>query len=106
MTDILLNQVKRKLNITWDDEDTSLRLKDIIKSAEVVLSYKLGITDVDFDYSVKGPENILFLAYCLYEWNHIPNEFDANYSNLIIQTRIKHEVAQYRESLQEGDSNE
>lgn len=98
MTEALFNQVKRKLNITWDDDDTTSRLNDIINSAVPDLLHKLGITDKSFDFSVDGAENTLFLAYCLYEWNHTLNEFEDNYSKMIAQVRAKREVAQYLES--------
>lgn len=104
MTDRLFEQVKRKLNITWNDDDTNARIEDIIAAAIPDLKHKLGIADPDFDFSVAGAENILFLAYCLYEYNHSLNEFDDNYSNLIAQTRAKYEVEYYMNN--EGDVDE
>lgn len=94
----LLEQVKDKLNITWEDEDTVRRIDSIIASAIPDLIHKLGITDSDFDFSVNGSENTLFLAYCLYEWNHILNEFEDNYASMIAQVKDKHAVQQYLES--------
>jgi len=95
MTAELFLQVKRKLNITWEDSETDARVKDIIKSAIPTLKHKLGITDSTFDFAVEGAENTLFLAYCLYEWNHSANEFDVNYANDIAQIRAKYAVAYY-----------
>lgn len=92
MSVALLLQVKRKLNITWDDADTDSRVSDIIEAAQSVMSFKLGITDPAFDYSVAGIENVLLLAYCLYMYNHCENEFDENYMALILQARSKYEV--------------
>lgn len=103
MTERLVAQVKRKLNITWNDEDTTNRVNDIIQSAVPTLKHKLGIADPEFDFSEYGDENTLFLAYCLYEFNHCTNEFDDNYSNLIAQVRAKHEVEDY---LNSGDADE
>lgn len=85
----LLGQVKRKLNITWDDADTTARLEEIIESAIPTLKHKLGISDSDFDFSAEGTENMLFKNYCLYEWNHCVNEFDANYFNDIAQVQAQ-----------------
>lgn len=99
----LIDQVKRKLNITWVDEDTDRRVADIMDSVAPVLRHKLGITDSEYDFSKAGLENMLFLALCLYEWNHSANEFDANYANEIAQCQAMHEVAYYL--AQEGDSN-
>lgn len=96
MSEALVSQVKRKLNITWDDEDTNKRVNDIMTAAIPILIHKLGIADPDFDFSAAGTENILFLAYCLYEYNHCVNEFDSNYSNEIAQVRAKHFVEYYK----------
>lgn len=98
MSEELFNQVKRKLNITWEDEETTARINDIINSAIPDLKHKLGITEAAFDFSVSGAENTLFLAYCLYEWNHCLNEFDENYSRMIAQVRAVYEVNQHRNS--------
>lgn len=102
MTERLLPQVKRKLNITWNDEDTNDRLNDIIQSAIPVMLHKLGIADPEFDFSVAGAENVLFLAYCLYEFNHSLSEFDDNYSNMIGQVRAQHEV-KYHSEVDDGE---
>ena len=99
---ILLAKVKRKLNITWDDVDTTARVEEIIESAIPDLKHKLGITDGDFDFADAGAENTLFLAYCLYEWNHALNEFDLNYERMIAQVRAEWEVKQY---IAEGAEN-
>lgn len=95
MLEALLKQVKRKCNITWEDEETTSRLNDIINSAIPDLSHKLGITDKTFDFSVAGTENTLFLAYCFYDWNNVLNEFEENYSKMIAQVRQKYAVELY-----------
>lgn len=100
----LIDQVKRKLNITWSDEDTDGRVKDIIASAEPIMRHKLGIADAAFDFATPGLENQLFKSYCLYDWNHAANEFDDNYANDIAQCRAVHEVDYHKRV--EGESNE
>ena len=106
MLEKLYPQVRRKLNITWNDEDTDSRVEEIILSAIPIMISKLGIADPDFDFSTPGRENDLFKAYCLYEWNHCANEFDANYSNDIGQVREKHEVDYYRSKSEGGTDGE
>lgn len=103
MTELLTAQVKRKLNITWSDEDTNARVAEIIVSAIPYLLHRLGIADQDFDFSEPGLENTLFLAWCLYEYNHCANEFDDNYANLIAIVRQQHEVVYYQENEVEPD---
>lgn len=92
---VLFGQVKRKLNITWDDNDTTARIEEIIESAIPTLKHKLGIVDSGFDFSVPGSENTLFLSYCLYEWNHAVNEFEENYHHMIANVRAEWEVKHY-----------
>ena len=104
MNEILFNQVKRKLNITWEDAETTARIRDIITSAIPDLIHRLGIADEEFDFSVPGIENTLFLSYCLYEWNHCLNEFEENYRRTIARVRAKYEVKQYVNS--EDDQSE
>ena len=102
----LFGQVKRKLNVTWDDDDTTARIEEIIDSAIPTLIHKLGIVDPDFDFSIPGMENNLFKSYCLYEWNHCANEFDDNYANDIAQVRARHEVGYFHaESGANVDAN-
>lgn len=98
MTEALLQQVRRKLNITWSDPDTDNRVSDIANQAKSVMLFKLGITDDAFDFSEAGIENVLYLAYCLYLYNHCENEFDDNYLGMILQARSKHEVMASAES--------
>ncbi len=95
----LVEQVKRKLDITWQDADTDRRVSDIMDTAAITLRHKLGITESAYDFSEAGLENLLFLALCLYEWNHAANEFEPNYANEIAQCRAMHDVAYYRATM-------
>lgn len=98
---ILFSEIKRKLNITWDDDETSARINEIIESAIPDLIHRLGITDPDFDFTAHGAEKSLLKNYCLYEWNHSINEFYENYADSIAQIRIKNEVIDYeKEQIQ------
>lgn len=101
----LIDQVKRKLDITWVDEDTDRRVADIMDTVDRALRYKLGISEPEFDFNKAGLENMLFLALCLYEWNHAANEFDENYANDIAQCRALHEVAYHLKRESEGDAD-
>ena len=98
----LLGQIKRKLNVTWEDPETTARIEEIIESAIPDMLHMLGITDPDFDFAAEGIENTLFKAYCLYEWNHVLDEFEDNYSKKIAQVREKWEVKYYSENSEES----
>ena len=95
MSELLTQQVKRKLNITWSDEDTDARVDDIMHSVAPYLKHKLGAS-AEFDFSAPGTERDLFLSCCLYEWNHIPrDEWEENYKHTIADVRARHEVENY-----------
>lgn len=96
MQDALTASVKRKLNITWSDEETDARVAEIVEDAKLEMSHKLGLDDA-FDFSKPGQERNLLLSWCLYEWNHQASEFDANYLNDLMQCRHKHIVANHGE---------
>ena len=99
----LIDQVKLKLDITWSDEGTDKRVANIVDSVAPVLRHRLGITDPEFDFSKAGLENMLFLALCLYEWNHSANEFWDNYADDIATCQAIHAVAYYK--AHGGDSD-
>lgn len=96
--DLLFEQVKRKLNVTWEDDDTTSRIEEIIESAIPDLKHRLGIFDSEFDFTVAGAENTLFKNYCLYEWNHCLNEFWNNYAEDIAQIRAQWAVKEVTEN--------
>ena len=90
----MLGLAKRKLNITWDDDDTDARLSEIIEDGIVELADKIGISD-GFDFSQPGQERKLLLAYCLYGWNNALDDFERNYASDILQARERWEVSRY-----------
>lgn len=90
----MLGLAKRKLNITWEDEDTDARLSEIIEDGIVELADKIGISD-GFDFSQPGQERKLLLAYCLYGWNNALDDFERNYAPDILQARERWEVDRY-----------
>lgn len=94
--------VRRKLNITWSDENTDDRLRQIIEDAQVELIGKIGITQDNFDFSVASQERKLLLAYCFYEWNHALDEFDVNYAADILQARERWEVKSHAQGQTSG----
>lgn len=97
MDNILLQELKDNLNITWDEEETNRKLERIIKDAKAILNFKLGAT---IDYSTEGQEHNLFLNYCMYAYNNCTNEFDVNYFNEIMQIRQKYEVLSYEQEIE------
>lgn len=95
----LAERVRRKLRITYSDPDTDERVDDIMEQADADLRGLLGIDD-DFSFEQPGTEQVLFLAYCFYEWNDALDDFGANYATKIAQCRDRWLVKQYVEEEQ------
>lgn len=72
----LLERVKRKLKVSWPDDDTDIELADMIEDTKVDLNQLLG---AEIDYSAPGPARDLFLNYCLYKHNGCGDEFKNVY---------------------------
>ncbi|MGL5149908.1 MAG: hypothetical protein ACRC7N_04940 [Clostridium sp.] len=96
---MILEKLKRKLSITWDDDDTNKRLEEIIEDAKPILEHKIGASGIDFEKP--GIERNLFLNYCMYAWNNCSNEFDKNYIRDIVELRTIYEVKHYEANQQE-----
>ena len=74
--DYLTLEVKRKINVTWDDEETNQAIDSMVEDAIITLNEKLG---ANIDYSKPGMERNLFKNYCLYAWNDWLDDFDKKY---------------------------
>lgn len=86
----LLSDVKDKLQITWNRDQTDKELLRMIEDAEIKLNHMLG---AEMDYSVPGIQHELFLNYCMYARNNCVNEFTIAYREDIYMVRAINEVA-------------
>ena len=77
----LLSDVKDRLNITWDNENTDKKLTSMIEDAEIYLNHLLG---AECDYSAPGMFHKLFLNYAMYSYNHCEEEFEDAYRKDIL----------------------
>lgn len=105
----LNEQVRRKLRVTWeDDEATNSRIEDIIANAEQDMRNLLGIPEPEdgenaFDFGQAGMENMLFLNRCWYEWEGALDDFEKNYAMQIGRCRDMWMVRQYVEEQKAAD---
>lgn len=80
--------VKRKLNVTWDDETTNARLEDVVATVSPRLSSLLGYP-FDHEFTDEdGASWTLFLNGCLYEFSDAWDDFEHNYADVILSTRM------------------
>ena len=49
----LVEQLKERLNITWEDASTENKLSNIVEDAKITLDHKLG---AEIDYSKAGED--------------------------------------------------
>lgn len=97
----LCDRVKRKCGITWNDEDTEQKIRDIVENAAVSLKNKLGIRDQEEIFLYPGMTRTLFENYCMYDWNNMLEDFSNNYRDEIIGERHRYEVENAKKASEE-----
>lgn len=80
MTYETLSAVKRKLSISWDDQQTDLRVVDTIDATTAWLNSRLGFPATHEFSSANGEPWPLFLNACLYEWSNALDAFADSYA--------------------------
>ena len=91
----MLETIKASLSVTWDEEDTDMKIIRIMEDAEDKLNHILG---AEMDYTAPGPARRLFVNFCMYVWNGVEKDFKANYLSDIYELRRINEVKSYVES--------
>ena len=88
-----IDEVKRTLNITWDDDETNASVTDYIRSGIAVLQNDVK-SNIDFNTDMLARK--LLKTYCRYERNNSEEYFIEN--NL--QDILKLEVQYGKEDVQ------
>lgn len=83
----LVDKVRRKLRVTYRDDEVDERIDEIMEQADADLRSMLAITEHSFTFEDGGTEQALFLAYCFYEWNDALDDFEVNYAEKIAKCR-------------------
>ncbi|MGH0950520.1 hypothetical protein [Bacillus mycoides] len=79
MKDMLLQDVKNYLRITWDYED-----QDILKMIERTKAYLQKLYgSVPLSFDDENPTKELLLNRCLYDREHSLHDFEKNYKSLL-----------------------
>ena len=82
--------VRRKLNVTWSDNDTDARIADVITKSEATMR---RLCDCPADPTTWDDEDIgLLQDACLYEFSNAMDDFRTNYADAIQSCRLKHEA--------------
>lgn len=80
--------IKRKLNVTWDDEGTNERLQDVVETVSPRLASLVGYPSDHEFASADGSAWGLFLNACLYEFSDAWDDFAGNYADEILSVRL------------------
>ena len=88
----LLDEVKNYLDITWDDNETDLKLNGMIERGKKYLNRVAG-KELDFDAEDK-PKELLF-DYCRYVRSNALEMFQQNYLHELLSLQMDVEVDAY-----------
>lgn len=91
----LVDKVRRKLRVTYRDDEVGERIDEIMEQADLDLRSMLGISESSFTFEDTGTEQALFLAYCFYEWNDALDDFEVNYAEKIAKCRDRWLAVEY-----------
>lgn len=81
--ELLLDEVKNRLNITWNYDDEELIL--IIGEAKEFIILRVGEVDFLTDISAKR----LLKEYCRYAWDGALSVFESNFRSDILNLQLK-----------------
>lgn len=92
----MLEKLKQKLNITWDDEKTNRKLESILEDAVIVMNHKLG-AEIDYSAPAEAIGRSLLLNYCMYVWNDCQEDFNNAYKEEILLARAFYGVRNHEQ---------
>lgn len=86
----LLEELKSKLKITWNDEDADL--SDSIARGQ---AYIQGLTGTTLSFDAGEPKTLL-LEYCRYDYNNAVEYFEENFGSRIMRLQYTEEIKEYQ----------
>lgn len=89
---LLLNELKNYLDITWEDDQTDIKLLGMIERGMKYLNRVAG-TELDFTVNDK-PKELLF-DYCRYVRSNALEMFQQNYLHELLSLQMDAEVGAY-----------
>lgn len=89
----LLADVENHLNITWQDEATDRKIRNLVQSGIAYLNGKLGEAG---DYLSPGQPRTLLFEYVRYARDEALDVFENNYQSLILSMQHERQVAAFQ----------
>lgn len=96
----LLDEVKDKLDITWDDNDEGV--KSIIVRAGKYLQTKVS---QQLLFTPESDEYTLLLERCRYDWNNALDEFETNHASEILSFIQSYALKDWRDKNGESTNS-
>lgn len=87
-----IDEKRRNLNVTWNDEETDKKINDTYTMAEALINDYAGVT-VNYSTDIVAAQLVHDCA--RYIWNQVLDEFESRYSSHINALRHKYEVIGY-----------
>lgn len=81
----MLDEVKRALAITWEDDDINLKLNDLIKQSQNAINELLG---VEIDYTSNLAAKELMINRIRYAYNNALEYFETNFQKEILRLQL------------------
>ena len=91
----LLADVKNHTDVTWEDDATDRKYRELISQAMAYLNGKYGTTA---DYTRPGLPRTLLMEYVRYARDSALDVFENNYSSMILAMQHERQVQAYVES--------
>jgi hypothetical protein len=92
----MLEEVKKYLGVTWDDEDSDIQ--GMIDRSKSRLE---GLAGVTLDFTVEGLARELLFEYCRYAYNNAIEFFEENFQREILRLQLQTGVNEYITTLAE-----
>lgn len=83
----MLDELKKYLKVTWEDETTDSVLSGILERAKKILD---SYASVPIDYDTEEKEKQLLFDLCRYIYNNAYEEFKTNFQSELIMLRYGH----------------
>ena len=82
----LIEEVKNRLNVTWDYDDE--KIKNIMIEGEEFIIARVGKTNFKTEISAKK----LLKEYCFYAWNGALFSFEDDFKSDILNLQLRHSL--------------
>lgn len=100
---MLLDALKVRLDITWSDEATDSKIKQLLSDSIAWLVQNTGYRDLD--YSQNTIERELMFTRVQYAMENMLDDFSKNYKSEIVAMINRAKVRKYNASTQNADTN-